>query len=254
MNTHFPPLICTQIFADDADSSLNLNLRSLSHLRTIFCCIFIFLLFGFQPVSAQTSTPQVSVSQVRVTITVLDANSQPVTGIRLELVIFQYAMSVEPTPAGGCETDVNGSCEIVTNTPPSSGADWYEGLVYVSDLGRQWVGWQGNETLIVIQLTSDGMIATEEPPLHGPYTGEQYAPTEGSPVVSPTVTRTATSTATQAPTEITIPTLTLTPTLTPIPSPNVIETSYPLGGVIIGVLLVGGGLWWVFTRRIKRHG
>ncbi len=218
-------------------------------LRVKLVCLVSLLIFvGIQPVFAQTATPQVG----SVIVSVLDADGQPVPGIRVELVLFQYATGVEPFPAGGCVTDATGTCVIWTDLPPSSGADWYEGVVYVSDLGRQLVGWQGDETLIVIQLDPDGMIATEEPHLHGPYTGEQYAPTEGSPASSQTVTQTASPIVIPSFTATTTPTL--TPTLIPSPSPDVPESTFPIGWVIVGVLVFGGALWWVLTRRIKRHG
>ena len=215
------------------------------------CVIYLLGLLWYLPVFAQTAVPQVSV-----TVRVLDADGQPVTEIRVELVIFQYAASVEPFPAGGCETDETGSCVIWTDLPPSSGADWYEGVVYVSDLGRQLVGWQGDETLIVILLTPDGIVATAEPHLHGPYTDEQYAPTEGSPVSSQTITQTATPTGTPFPTDTVAPTF--TPTLIPTPTqpylPDGGESTFPIGWVIVSLLFVGGLLWWVLTRRSKRHG
>jgi len=255
-------LICTQIFSDTADSFS--YLRNQCNLRTIFRGLFYFcllLLFGFQPVSAQTSTPQVSV-----TISVLDANGQPVTGIRVELVIFQYDTSVEPFPAGGCETDEAGSCVILTNLPPSSG-DWYEGVVYVSDLGRQLVGWQGTETLIVIQLAEDGRLPTEEPHLEGPYTGQENTPTESIPGIVPTetpgfpveilATRTniPTKTDTPHPTTPITPTLTSTLVVTPtlFPSPAQRESAIVVW-IIGGFLLVGVGLWLFLRRRKKQHG
>ena len=213
------------------------------------CCVILLLLIGSQPVSAQTSAPQVSV-----TVSVLDADGQPVTGMRLELVIFQYAMSVEPLPAGGCETDETGSCVIWTDLSPSSGADWYEGVIYVSGLGRQLVGWQGNETFIVIQLTAEGILLTEEPHLHGPYTGEQYAPTDGSPTSSPTMTGTVTPTPseTTSPTETAIPTQ--TPTPTHLSSPDFAESAFPVAWMMVCVVVGVGMLWWGLAQRTKRHG
>ncbi|NUM48303.1 MAG: hypothetical protein HUU38_26650 [Anaerolineales bacterium] len=184
-------------------------------------------------------------------------NGQAVPGIRVELVIFQYALSVEPFPVGGCVTDTTGSCLISTNSAPSSGTNHYEGVIYVADLGRQLVGWQGDETRIVIQLSPEGILPTDEPHLHGPYTGEQYSPTEGSPDLSPTLT-TVISTETPYPIEtLAVPSplpSTPTPTSSLPPAQNTFFSPLIIICLFIRLCVMGAILWGLHTYRIRRHG
>jgi hypothetical protein len=133
------------------------------------------VLRGGRGVEAQTLTPDTFFA---VRLLVLDANGDPVANLGLELILIQYGDAVQLFWAGACVTDTSGSCVITANLPPSIAPDWYEGVVYVQDLGRQVVGWRGAEALLTLQLAADGRVPTEEPDLHPPYDTQPNSPTE----------------------------------------------------------------------------
>ncbi len=198
---------------------------------------------GVREGKAQTLTPDM----FAVRLLILDATGDPVADLGLELILIQYGDAVQLFWAGSCVTDTSGSCVITTHLPPSIAPDWYEGVVYVQDLGRQVVGWRGAEALLTLQLDAEGHMPTEEPDLHPPYDTQPTSPTDvplGTRLPTETVnlaSATPVGEATQ---------LLATPTASPTPTAHVTSTprapdqppTQDLGGfaLVVGVGLLGG--------------
>lgn len=178
--------------------------------------LFFFLLMGAWlglAIPARAQTPEAVPFAVRFLI--IDANGQALPALGLEFLVFEYGASTELWAAGSCVTDGQGMCLITATLPPSLAPDWYEGVVYVSTLGRQRVGWQGQEALLTVQLAPDGNLPTEEAFLHPPYDTQSDSPTDTPlnwlpPSTETPLPPTALGTASPVPSITTALTLTLT--------------------------------------------
>lgn len=210
--------------------------------------LFFFLLMGAWlglATPAHAQTPEAVPFAVRFLI--IDANGQALSDLGLEFLVFQYGASTELWAAGSCVTDAQGMCLITATLPPSLAPDWYEGVVYVSTLGRQRVGWQGQEALLTVQLAPDGNLPTEEAFLHPPYDTQADSPTDTPLHWLPTPTDTplpppASETASPAPSDTSRPTLTLT--VLPVLPPGPVQAGGSLWLWLLGGLFLVGGLWF----------
>ena len=130
-------------------------------------------------------------AQAEVQVAILHSDGTPVSGLRLSLVLFEYAESIIPIPAGTCTTDAAGECAFTVSDPPQTDG-WTEGYLYIQGLDApQYLGWYGETYTVTLTLLPDGTLPTREPPLHGDFEGQDAweTPTAPAPPLSaPAVT------------------------------------------------------------------
>lgn len=208
----------------------------------------------------QAQTPPSDAAPFAVRLLILEATGEALPGLGLELLLFQYGANTEIWWAGSCVTEADGTCLITATLPPSRAPAWYEGVVYVSTLGRQRVGWQGQEALLTVQLAPDGNVPTEEAFLHPPYDTQPASATDvplgwlPTPTDTPLPTLTPTASLEASPPSP--PPLTPTvarPLLTPTPPPGAASgtpwLAWLLGGSGLLILLLGWLLWRLYAKK-----
>ena len=87
-------------------------------------------------------------------IRVVNNASQPVSGVRVALVLYDFrGTTAYEVHVGSCVTDAAGACRIVLpRRAPKDPGGMYRGALVVGDYGRRSVLWPGGELQIVVNV------------------------------------------------------------------------------------------------------